>query len=1082
MHFENRNSFSEGGEMAPAPLHKEVEAKSMVMLVRRFSAALFACVVLVVGCPLYMAAQMDTATISGRIVDPSGQIIAGAKVELVDIERGTSVVAQTNHTGLYTFSSVRPGHYRIQVTAPGFKTVNLTSLTINTQDTLEQNFKLALGSVSESITVEAKATPVDVSGTVGTVVDQKLVTELPLNGRSFQALFQLTPGVVITPAGITDSGQFSVNGQRANANYFLVDGASANAGIATTFGSGQSFGGSLPALSALGGTNTLVSTEAVQEFAIQTSSYAPEFGRTPGAQVSIVTRSGTNEFHGNAFDYVRNDIFDANDWFANHNGLKRAPLRQNDFGGVFGGPVLHDKTFFFFSYEGLRLRQPTTGQSDVPTVAARSSAPPAIQPFFNAYPLPTGIDEGNGLAPGDYTFSNPSRLDATSIRLDHHFSQKLSIFGRYNRSSSETKLRGVNSRTLNTITDALQNLDTLTVGLTHVVSPSLAHDARFNWTHTTGSSSFVLDNFGGATPFAAAALLSQPFTTKTSEVIISLALIGQNPLLSTGRIVKNVQRQVNFLDNVSWQTHSHLLKFGLDYRRLTPQIIPDAYAQAALFLDIPSALTMQPLVGIIQANAAVNVTYSNYSLYGEDTWRPSARLNLTYGLRWDYNPAPSGRATDGLLPVSVQGINDLSTLSLAPAGTPLYHARANNFAPRVGIAYQLRNGAGRESVVRMGAGIFYDLGSGPAGAAFTSFPFSADKLTSGTFPFNATDSAPPPITTNPPYSAITAFPRDLRLPYTYQWNVSLAQSLGSSQTLTLGYVGAIGHSLLRQDRYLGEALPPAFSEVDFVNNSGFSKYNAFQAQFRRRTTKALDIIASYTLSHALDNISSDSQGAIPGQFINPRIDYAPADFDIRHTGTFAVDYELPRRGNSRLVKAIVGGWAVDSTMTARSSPPVDVFVERDIGFGSYDFRPDRVPAAPLYIRDGSAPAGTRINAAAFSVPTAARQGDLGRNALRGFPLVQLDLALRRRFRISERFGLQARVDAFNIFNHPNFSPETGFLGTVDSSGNFFPRSGFGVSPNMLAQGLAPDGSGSGFNPLYQLGGPRSLQMSLKLEF
>lgn len=1048
----------------------------------KFWVGIFVVLVLGLSCPPYLACQMDSATISGRIVDPSGQIIAGARVELADIERGTTTNAQTNNAGLYTFSSVRPGRYRMQVSATGFKTVNLTSLTINTQDTLEQNFKLALGSVLESITIEAKATPVDVSGTVGTVVDQKLVTQLPLNGRSFQALFQLTPGVVITPAGVTDSGQFSVNGQRANANYFLVDGASANAGIATTFGSGQSFGGSLPAFSALGGTNTLVSTEAVQEFAIQTSSYAPEFGRTPGAQVSIVTRSGTNEFHGNAFDYVRNDIFDANDWFANHNGLKRAPLRQNDFGGVFGGPAFQGKTFFFFSYEGLRLRQPTTGQSDVPTIVARTSAPTQMQPFFNAYPLPTGADEGNGLAPGDYTFSNPSRLDATSIRIDHHFSQAFSIFGRFNHGSSETALRGVNSRTLNTITDAVSNLDTLTFGGTYVITPSLAEDARFNWTRATGSSSYVLDNFGGATPFAGSALLPQPFTTQTSEVIISLALIGQNPLLSTGRIVENVQRQINFIDNISWQTHQHLLKFGVDYRRLTPRIIPHEYGQAALFLDPSQAVAMQPLVGVIQADVGINATYNNYSLYGEDTWRPNSKLNVTYGLRWDFNPAPYGRATNGLTPVTVQGINDLSTLTLAPQGTPLYHARADNFAPRLGIAYQLWNHPGRESVVRLGAGIFYDLGSGPAGAAFSSFPFSANKVTAGTFPFDSIDSAPPAITTNPPYSTITAFPSDLRLPYTYQWNLSIAQSLGRSQTLTLGYIGAIGHSLLRQDRYLGEALPPTFSEVDFVNNSGFSKYNAFQAQFRHRTTKALDIIASYTLAHALDNVSSDSQLAIPGQFVNPRTDYAPADFDIRHTGSFAIDYELPRRGSSKLVKALANGWAVDSTMTARSSPPVDVFVSRDIGFGSYDFRPDLVPSAPLYISDSSAPGGTRINANAFSVPAAARQGDLGRHALRGFPLVQFDLALRRRFRFTERFGLQLRIDAFNILNHPNFSPEDGFLGTADSSGNFFPHNGFGISPNMLAQGLAPDGSGSGFNPLYQLGGPRSLQMSLKFEF
>src|SRR5205807_85419 len=230
------------------------------------------------------AAQFETATVSGRVIDPYGLSVAGARVKLVDIDRGTTNTTVTNISGLYAFPNVRPGRYLMQVDAQGFKTVNVTGLGINTQANLEQNFRLQVGSISESLTVEASSSP-DLSGAVGTTVGQKLVQDIPLNGRSFQTLFQLTPGTVVANTSYAEQGQFSVNGQRTAANYVQVDGASANVGIAAATSPGQSMAGALPALTASGGTNSLVSVNALQEFRIQTSTYAPEFGRSPGAQV-----------------------------------------------------------------------------------------------------------------------------------------------------------------------------------------------------------------------------------------------------------------------------------------------------------------------------------------------------------------------------------------------------------------------------------------------------------------------------------------------------------------------------------------------------------------------------------------------------------------------------------------------------------------------------------------------------------------------------------------------------------------------------------------------------------------------------
>jgi hypothetical protein len=1026
-------------------------------------------------------AQTETALLSGRITDQRGAAIAGAELTITNIATNVSVRGTTNQLGLYVVSSLQPGHYHVTVSKDGFKTINLSDLVLTVQDNVSRNFELPVGSVSESVTVVADMADVRHSPAVSTVVDQKLVGELPLNGRSFQGLIQLTPGVVTSPTDNNSQGQFSINGQRTNANYYTVDGASANSGTAPVFSTGQTFAGGLPAFSALGGTNTLVSTEAVQEFAVQTSSYAAEFGRTPGGQISIVTRSGTNQFHGTAFNYLRNDLFDANDWFANHNGIKRLALRQNDFGGVFGGPLRKNTTFFFFSYEGLRLRLPQTGQSDVPTVAARSTAPAALQPFFNAYPLPTGADEGNGLAPAIYGFSNPSRLDAVSLRIDHHIGQVLSIFGRFNYAPSRTQERG-GSESLNTLTNTQQNLQTLTLGLTYLIRPSLTEDARFNWSRDLGLTNFSSDNFGRAT--ALPTMFPAPFTAANSEQQFSVAVQARNGIVAVGRNIENLQHQINFVDSITWEKGSHLFKMGVDYRRLTPETMPASYGQLAFFSSVASADSMAVDAGQVLSEASVRAEFDNYSVFAQDSWRPIARLNVVYGLRWEYDPTPSGHGNNGFSPAVVQNVNAFPNLTLAPNGRGLYHATRDNFAPRLGFAYQVRTADRSQTVVRGGAGIFYDLGQGPVGGTFGATPFEAIADLSGhTFPYSSTDASPLALDLNPPFARVYAFPNPYRLPYTYEWNLSVEQSLGASQSLTLSYVGSAGHGLVRSDFFLGgqDGLPTVFQQVISITNAGFSKYNALEAQFRRRATAGLTLLGSYTFAHSLDNVSTDSNFGNSGRFLDPRMDYGSSDYDIRQTGTVAVDYNLPGVGRSSVAKSLFRGWSIDMMLTARSSPPVDVNIIRNIGFGFAFLRPDLVAGIPLYLDDSTLPGGRAINPSALSISQTLRQGDLHRNFFRGFPLVQADFALRRHFHLTEKLGLDARVDAFNLFNHPNFSPEANQLGFV-VGGALFPTPGFGVSSSTLASGLNTVAGGTGFSPLYQIGGPRSLQLGLKLQF
>src|SRR6266508_2849714 len=396
--------------------------------------ALCAILTLACLCGANSAFALSTATLTGRVTDSNAAAIVGAKVDANNIDTNLTFSTVTNDEGLFVIPNLPPGRYRMFVQKDGFQGIVKPDVTLHVQDIISLSFSMQLGSIIQSVTVEGGAPLIQKeSATVGTVVDRQFVENLPLNGRSFQSLIKLTPGVVLTRAESQNQGQFSVNGQRANANYFTVDGVSANLGVSNSASLSQGDSGSLPGLTVSGGTNNLVSVDALQEFKILTSTYAPEFGRTPGAQISIATRSGTNDFHGTLFEYFRNDALDANDWFANSRRQPKPALRQNDFGGVLGGPLYlprfgeggpaiysgKNRTFFFFSYEGLRLRLPLTQVTLVPSVASRQDAVPQTQPFLNAYPIPNGQGFANGFAEFNASYSDPLTLDATSIRVDH---------------------------------------------------------------------------------------------------------------------------------------------------------------------------------------------------------------------------------------------------------------------------------------------------------------------------------------------------------------------------------------------------------------------------------------------------------------------------------------------------------------------------------------------------------------------------------------------------------------------------------------------------------------------------------------
>ena len=1026
--------------------------------------------------PVITLAQSSTATLSGTVEDQKGAIVAGASIALVNVAQGSQRLTTSNNEGRFVFPSLAPGQYSLTATRTGFAPVEVKNITLNVNDQVALRITLVVGGISQSVEVLEGASLINESAEVATVVDRQFVANLPLNGRSFQSLMTLTPGVVQTRVGSNDLGQFSVNGQRADTNYFTVDGVSANTAMSGSQNQGQTLAGTLPGLTVFGGTNNLVSVDALEEFKVLTSSYAAEFGRSPGAQVSIVTRSGTNDFHGAVFDYVRNDLFDANDWFTNRNHLAKPPLRQNDFGGVFHGPILlprfgeggrqpwyngRNRSFFFFSYEGLRLRQPQViSNAEVPSINLRQTALPQIQPYLNAFPVPNGNDLGNGLAQFSAGYSIPATLNATSIRIDQTLTSKLAVFGRYNYAPSETISRAQTQ--LSSPRTVGFKTRTITFGATYSPTPSANNDLRINYSENKAGAFLALDDFGGAVPVPDSALFPSFASPRDSQVTFTLSF-GGRPELRVGSSTASVQRQWNVVDTFSVLLAQHQLKFGLDYRRLSPLFSLSRYFQQASFSNANAVRNASASLLGVMANRDAEPRFVNFSAFAQDTWRTSQHLTLTYGLRWEVNPAPRG--ADGNDAYTATGVDNPATMTLAPQGTPLYNTRYFNLAPRFGIAYMLSRMPGRETVVRGGVGIFYDMGNAQSAIGFTLPPFSTGFRTPipTNVPFPVSEAAAQPAAfPNPPFNTVAAFDPDLKLPRTYQWNVAVEQSLGAAQTVTVSYVAAVGRDLISIRRFTNPN--PTFLSVQIVGNEATSDYHALQLQFQRRLSHGLQALASYTWSHSLDDASSD---------VGVGLDHASSDFDLRHSFSSAITYDIPAP-RSPLGRAVLGNWSIDTIVRVQSATPVDLIARSFFNLlgENVNVRPDVIAGQPLYVTDPKAPGGKLFNKAAFVIPPVGRQGTLGRNVLRGFPLNQTDFSLRRRFGLSERVSLLFRADVFNLFNHPNFADPVNTLSSAT----------FGQSTQTFGKGLGSGMFGSGLSPLYQIGGTRSVQFSFKAQF
>jgi hypothetical protein len=1020
--------------------------------------------------PFFAFPQSTSATISGGVTDPSGQFIVNADVEIANDETGVIYPAKTNSAGMYLVPILPPGHYHVQVSSPGFKTIIKSDVVLNVQSALALNFVLPVGATSVSVTIDAASSQINTANaSVSTVVDRRFVENTPLNGRSFQDLISLTPGVVTQSpqagSGIGYSGDFSVNGQRGESNYYTVDGVTANVGAGNGYGGAQpASGGSIAATSALGTTQSLVSVDALQEFRVQASTYSAEFGRSPGGQFSFLTRSGTNQFHGSAFDYLRNDLFDANDWFNDFYGQPKPALRQNDFGGTLGGPITipriyggQNRSFFFGSYEGLRLTQPQAAQVQyVPDLSIRSAAPAALQPILNTFPLPTpgGVDYGL-LAQFIEPFSTPSRIDSGSLRLDTTLTPRISAFFRYGTTPSSTS-----SRYLSNVTKQDFDTNTYTLGITAQPRSRVVDEFRLGYATSKSQQTTTLDAFGGAVPSDLANLMGlsgYPASAATFELYVpgvGLTYVNINQ-------TSNETRQWNLVDLLHTSVGHHQYTLGVDYRRIQSPITPVNVEAVAVYDTAASVVNNQTLEEILAKSLPATPIYNEFAAFVQDEWQVAPRLGLSLGLRWEVNPPPSEQHGDDAYTL-LGNVANPGSVSLAPRGTSLWKTAYFNFAPRLGVAWQAHNHPGQETVVRAGGGVFFDTDNEFASLGFSGLGFFASNVLFGSAlpvtgaQLNFSPAATPPYTS----STVYAFPTHLQLPYTLQWNAAVQQALGKQQSVTVTYVAAAGRRLLQDQTRSIAQFNPEFSSIAYLATGVTSNYQALQLQFQRSVEHGIQALASYTWSHSLDYGSTYSALTVTR---------GNSDFDLRHNLQAGLSWDIPAPPRNGFAKALGSGWGLDGRAMVRTAFPVTItgnYLADPTTGQTYYSGVDLQPNVPVYLYGSRYPGGRIVNANAFALPQGTSQGTAPRNFVRGFGEAQVNLAIRREIPIHDTLRLQFRAESFNLLNHPNF-------GYIDPN---LSDALFGYATMMLNQSLGT------VAPQYQQGGPRSTQFALKLLF
>jgi hypothetical protein len=997
----------------------------------------------------FASAQIDRTELNGTVTDPSSAAMIGVTITVT--QSGTNQVrtVTTDGHGQFVLSSLPIGRFTVVFSHDGFSEIRVADLDLHSGDVRTLNEKLTVGAVNQTIGVEADlgGAQLDKSNaTFGGTIQSIQVSKLPLNGRNITNLELLAPGAIDSGSGAQSTIRFSGNG--TDDNNFRLDGVDAS-GI---------FHASLKSALRL-----QFSTEAIAEFKVDSGAYTADTGGSAGGQVSLISKTGTNGFHGSVFDYLRNNYFDARGPIK---AAKKIPVFQlNQFGGSIGGPIIKNRTFFFVNYEGFRQQLggvPQTGFVPSPSFRAQVTAQqPALAFIVNAYPqgqAPTSD-------PNAYTFTgvvpSPNSENAGTVRLDHRFSSKDSGYARYNIDD------GVSTSALNalaqgiTVTSRIQNL---VLEETHIKNPRVVNEVQLGFNRNTYIQS---QQTGLPFNFSITGLtsLSENYTKEQ---------VGQSESLN---------------DTVTWTKGYHTLKFGAEVELpwFNEQNSVDG---TGTYLNESAFLANQ--LSTFQTTAALpdkGMHKVHVAGYVQDEWKVTQGLTLNYGLRYNYfSPFTEAHGNEDPFDIADCG-------GYCGIGTSFYHPNYLSFDPRLSVAYSPESLKGN-TVFRAGYGSYHgeiQLGDEDSPAVNTE---PSTLLTSGVQSNGTTVQfsypVPPSLT---PSTGLALTPRSMARnhpdSYVEQWTASIQQALPGQTSLAVTYLGAHGVHLFRRSytNLINPAtntrpLPQYPSEIDTKYTEGMSTFNALVISINRRFHNGLFLAGNYMYSHAINDGSVGAGDADAAQNIACfRCDYASSDFDARHSGTFSAVYELPfgrgRRylNGSKLIDRIVGGWAVNTLLSARAGLPVNVTLSRsstELPDGNnVDQRPNRVPGVPLYL--GSRSISHWINPAAFSLPAVGSWGNAGRNLLTGPPLWQDDSAIEKTFRATERNNVIFRAEAFNFFNRAQYAQPSSSLSITTNSAtgarSLTVPSSFGtITSTVNSAGLVGTGT------------PRVLEFSLRITY
>lgn len=1036
------------------------------------------------------AVQIGTTQATGMVEDATNARVTGASVKLINTHTGAENDATTNRSGIFFLPDIIPGRYILQITKNGFATVQVTGIRLDAGDCRQFLIHLKVGPVSETVTVNASVIAWNrKDASVSTTIGGKFISNLPLKGRSLHGLVSAIPGIVpLNPQSVNLShgsqGNFSVNGQTTDANYYMVDGVAANINGGFPINVTQSASdGSIAAATAVGTTQVLTSVEALKKIRVLTSSYSAQYGYSPGGQFRISTRSGTNTLHGSVYDYLQNNVFNANDWFNRHYSLPKTAMRQNDFGATLGGPVelphhlrKHNRTFFFVNYEGLRIMQPFAAHMQyVPSPSLRTESA-GLQSLLNAFPLPTGreidLPSGNpsGLAPFLEAYSLPAHVNSVSARIDQKLFSRASFFLRYSQTPSDAEFRQLSSLTSSTVRSRFYIF-----GMNVRLTRSLSNNLRFSRATDRAYRTTALDSFGGAVPTDLRTVLgdgnySEP-DSSFDEAYIRIPGVGSTSIVQDH--AQDALSQIDTTDAFRLVKAHQVITFGADARYLSPPIETLGTFLRSSFYNRDAILSNRAsnvsyTYNYFNTNVSGAMTLRYWSAFAQGEWRMLPSLTLSFGVRWELNSHPS---MTSLAPYAFSGsVASPSTLARATQVSSLWRNDWNNFAPRFGIAWSPGRQGPSRTVLRAGAGVFYgtankvavEAGSDGLGIA------NSDALTNVSLPITPEEYFYFATALRNSYTGGLAYlvPLHLQLPYTIEWNVSAEQALGRSQTLTASYVGAAGRRLLKRRIVNVNSENPDFGNVAYYPNHLTSSYNALQIKFQTELALGVDALASYTWSHTLDYGSTSP--------LYP-FTYANANQDIRHDFQAAFTWNLGSLTQNCAAGKLLKGWNLDGRIGARTGFPITLYgnMHRE-EFNGYRYYSgvDLIPGRPLYLYGPQYPGGRMLNGGpdasrpAFVLPNGTGAGNTPRNIARGHGAFQVDLAIQKDIPIQNRLHAQFRVDAFNLFNHPNFGYIDPYL--IDRQ--------FGQVTKML------NASQSAISPVYQEGGPRTLQFSLKFQF